>query len=288
MFSVPRERPIPSLATTKSTTYGHPSSPFCSILFQKNPQLGSPEFVSTLFGTASQDRNLTPADRWLGSSQEPENFNSLLGNAKECWLPRAVGTLPNSLETSTAIYIRCSTAGIKKYDSVPAPMQNPEVQLEPLKELIQQRGWNLFRVYSDRMSGAKQARPGLEALMGDARRGKFQVVLVWRFDRFARSVKQLVLALVEFRSLGIDFVSHQEALDTSTPMGKAMFTIIAAITELERDYPGARHGWPRTRQEARHEVGATNRQTQTDFRSRKGSPTSSGVEASEVSRGNSA
>src|SRR6476620_4052857 len=67
-----------------------------------------------------------------------------------------------------------------------------------------------------------------------SRRGAFSVVVVWRFDRFARSVKQLVLALEEFRSLGIDFVSHQEALDTSTPMGKAMFTIIAAMAELER------------------------------------------------------
>ncbi len=70
--------------------------------------------------------------------------------------------------------------------------------------------------------------------MAEARRGAFQVVVVFRFDRFARSVKQLVLALEEFRSLGIDFISHQEALDTSTPMGKAMFTIVAAMAELER------------------------------------------------------
>jgi DNA invertase Pin-like site-specific DNA recombinase len=71
--------------------------------------------------------------------------------------------------------------------------------------------------------------------MANARRGASDVVVVWRFDRFARSVKQLVLALEEFRSLGIDFISHQEALDTSTPMGRAMFTIIAAMAELERD-----------------------------------------------------
>jgi DNA invertase Pin-like site-specific DNA recombinase len=70
--------------------------------------------------------------------------------------------------------------------------------------------------------------------MADARRGTFDVVVVWRFDWFARSVKQLVLALEEFRSLEVDFVSHQEALDTSTPMGKAMFTVVAAMAELER------------------------------------------------------
>jgi DNA invertase Pin-like site-specific DNA recombinase len=83
--------------------------------------------------------------------------------------------------------------------------------------------------------GTKEARPGLNALMTDARRGAFDVVVVWRFDRFARSVRQLLLALEEFRSLGIDFISHQEALDTSTPMGRTMFTIIAAMAELERD-----------------------------------------------------
>jgi DNA invertase Pin-like site-specific DNA recombinase len=71
--------------------------------------------------------------------------------------------------------------------------------------------------------------------MQDARRGAFDVVVVWRFDRFARSIEQLVLALAEFRTLGIDFVSSQEALDTSTPMGKAMFTIIGAMAELERN-----------------------------------------------------
>ena len=84
------------------------------------------------------------------------------------------------------------------------------------------------------MSGASESRPGLNALMQDARRGAFDVVVVFRFDRFARSVKQLVLALEEFRTLGIGFVSQQEALDTSTPMGEAMFAIIAAMAQLER------------------------------------------------------
>jgi len=92
----------------------------------------------------------------------------------------------------------------------------------------------MVRVYGDRASGATDKRPALSELMTDARRGLFDVVVVFRFDRLARSVKQLVLALEEFRSLGIDFVSHQEALDTSTAIGKATFTIIAAMAELER------------------------------------------------------
>jgi DNA invertase Pin-like site-specific DNA recombinase len=84
----------------------------------------------------------------------------------------------------------------------------------PLRDLLAQGSWQLHKVYSDRASGVKERRPGLDALMADARRGAFGGVLVWRFDRFARSGKQLVLALEEFRVLGIDFVSHQEALDT--------------------------------------------------------------------------
>ena len=105
----------------------------------------------------------------------------------------------------------------------------------PLRQMAEHRGWVVTKVYADRMSGAKEDRPGLNALMQDARRGVFNVVVVWRFDRFARSIEQLVLALAEFRTLGIDFVSSQEALDTSTPMGKAMFTIIGAMAELERN-----------------------------------------------------
>src|SRR5690242_2690521 len=133
-----------------------------------------------------------------------------------------------------AFYVRVSTASKSRQGDTTSFDQNPEVQEQPLRELISQRGWQLHRVFSDRASGTKERRPGLDALMAAARRGEFNVVVVWRFDRFARSVKQLVLALEEFHSLGIDFVSHQEALDTSTAMGKAMFTIIAAMAELER------------------------------------------------------
>src|SRR5215472_5777410 len=133
-----------------------------------------------------------------------------------------------------ALYVRVSTTNRATRNQAVFE-QNPEVQEQPLWQMAEQRGWSVTKVYSDRMSGSKADRPGLNALMQDARRGAFDVVVVWRFDRFARSIEQLVLALAEFRSLGIDFVSSQEALDTSTPMGKAMFTIIGAMAELERN-----------------------------------------------------
>ena len=133
------------------------------------------------------------------------------------------------------LYLRVSTAGKSRRGEAVAFDQDPAVQEQPLLNLIAQRGWILYRTYSDRLSGAKERRTGLDALMADARRGAFDVVVVWRFDRFARSVKQLVMALDEFHSLGIDFISHQEALDTSTPMGRAMFAIIGAMAELERN-----------------------------------------------------
>ena len=124
-----------------------------------------------------------------------------------------------------ALYVRVSTTN-RATKNPNVFEQDPSVQELPLRQMAEQRGWSVVRVYSDRMSGASESRPGLTALMQDARRGAFDVVVVFRFDRFARSVKQLVLALEEFRTLGIGFVSQQEALDTSTPMGEAMFAII--------------------------------------------------------------
>lgn len=133
-----------------------------------------------------------------------------------------------------ALYVRVSTTSKSRKGDTVAFDQDPAVQEAPLRQLIGQRGWQVHDVYSDRMSGSRERRPGLDRLMADAKRGKFDVVMVWRFDRFARSVRQLVNALEEFRGVGIDFVSHQEAVDTSTPMGKVMFTVIAAMAELER------------------------------------------------------
>ena len=85
------------------------------------------------------------------------------------------------------------------------------------------------------ISGTKDSRPALNELMNDAKQRRFDMVLVWRFDRFARSTKHLILALEEFKNLGIDFVSFQENIDTSSPLGSAIFTIISAVAQLERD-----------------------------------------------------
>lgn len=110
------------------------------------------------------------------------------------------------------------------------------MQLEELRELAKRHKWDIVTEYIDKgVSGSKESRDQLDKLMKDATRKKFDVVMVWKFDRFARSMKHLVTALDEFRVLGIDFVSHQEAIDTSTAMGRVMFGIIASMAEFERE-----------------------------------------------------
>jgi DNA invertase Pin-like site-specific DNA recombinase len=124
-----------------------------------------------------------------------------------------------------ALYARVSTEG-----------QDPEVQLMALRAHSTQRGWPVVEEFVDRgVSGGKERRPALDRLMKRVWAGHVQVVLVWRFDRLARSVKHLVAALETFRSLHVEFVSLQEQLDTATPIGQAMFTIIGAMAQLERD-----------------------------------------------------
>jgi len=124
-----------------------------------------------------------------------------------------------------AIYARVSTTD-----------QSTDGQLLDLRKYVSDRGWQIYGEYCDNgVSGAKDSRPALNELMGDAKKRRFGTVLVWRFDRFARSTKHLILALEEFKNLGIDFVSYQENIDTSSPLGGAIFTIISAVAQLERD-----------------------------------------------------
>jgi len=122
------------------------------------------------------------------------------------------------------------------YARVSTKDQNCELQLRDLRTFCAARRFILVREFVDvGESGAKDSRPQLNELMAEARKRRLDAVLVWRFDRFARSTKHLLLALEEFCSLGIQFISYQENIDTSTPLGQALFTIVSAVAQLERD-----------------------------------------------------
>ncbi|MGH9684403.1 MAG: recombinase family protein [Candidatus Acidiferrales bacterium] len=119
--------------------------------------------------------------------------------------------------------------------------QSPQMQLRELREYAKRRGWKIFAEYIDKgVSGAKDRRPELDKLMADAHKRKFDVIAVWKFDRFARSVSHLLRALDTFRALGIEFVSLSESLDTATPAGRMVFTVLGAVAELERSLIGER------------------------------------------------
>lgn len=128
--------------------------------------------------------------------------------------------------TRAAIYARVSTHNNS---------QDPEMQTRELLEYCERRGWDLAGSYVDNgISGSEESRPELNRLMTDARQRKLDVVLVWKLDRFGRSLKHLVNALAEFEALGIIFASLKDNLDLSTPSGRLMFQIIGAMAEFER------------------------------------------------------
>ncbi len=133
---------------------------------------------------------------------------------------------PHSRLVRTAIYARVSTANNG---------QDSSMQTRELREYCERRGWKFAGEYVDEgISGARDSRPELNRLMADAHRRRFDAVVVWRFDRFARSVSHLLRALETFKALGIDFVSLSEQVDTNTPTGKMVFTVLGAVAELER------------------------------------------------------
>ena len=142
-----------------------------------------------------------------------------------------------------AIYLRVSSID-----------QHPETQLHDLEVMAQQRGLEIVQHYSDRITGTRARRPGLDQLMADARRHRFDVLLVWASDRLARSVRHFLEVLDELNHLGIEFISFREQLDTAGPLGRAVVVIIGAIAELERSLivERVRAGMRRAKLEGRH------------------------------------
>jgi len=123
-----------------------------------------------------------------------------------------------------ALYLRVSTVD-----------QHPETQLHDLRQMAAQRGYAIVNEYTDRISGTKVKRPGLDQMMADARRGCFDVIIVWASDRIARSVKHFLEVLDELNRINVEFVSFREQIDTGGPLGRAIVVIIGAIAELERN-----------------------------------------------------
>ena len=150
---------------------------------------------------------------------------------------------PPTYMKRAALYMRVSTLD-----------QHPETQLYDLRQMAQQRGYQIVEEYTDTISGARARRPGLDQMMRDARRGRFTVVLVWASDRIARSVKHFLDVLDELNRLNIEFISFREQIDTGGPLGRAVVVIIGAIAELERNLiiERVRAGMRRARLEGRH------------------------------------
>ena len=142
-----------------------------------------------------------------------------------------------------ALYLRVSTLD-----------QHPETQLYDLLQMAAQRDYQIVEQYTDKVSGAKARRPGLDKMMADARRGRFDLLLVWAADRLARSVKHFLEVLDELNHLNVEFVSYREQIDTGGPLGRAIVIIIGCIAELERSLivERVRAGMRRAKLEGRH------------------------------------
>jgi DNA invertase Pin-like site-specific DNA recombinase len=120
------------------------------------------------------------------------------------------------------------------YTRVSTYEQNLQTQILDLRQMAAQRGYEIVQEYSDKISGTKAKRPGLDQMMTDARRGRFDVVLVWASDRIARSVKHFLEVLDEMNRIGVEYVSFRENIDTGGPLGRAIVIIVGAVAELER------------------------------------------------------
>jgi DNA invertase Pin-like site-specific DNA recombinase len=142
-----------------------------------------------------------------------------------------------------ALYMRVSTID-----------QHPETQLYDLRQMAAQRGYEVVAEFTDKISGTKARRPGLDAMLADTRRGRFDVVLVWACDRIARSTRHFLDVLDDLNRIGVEFVSFRENIDTGGPLGRAIVVIIGAIAQLERNLiiERVRAGMRRARLEGQH------------------------------------
>lgn len=145
-----------------------------------------------------------------------------------------------SIHVLTLYDVSCYNESMSKriaiYGRISTNDQKIDAQAVALERYCNSRGFEIVNRYFDEgISGAKKSRPQLDQLMADARRRKFDAVVVFRFDRFARSTRHLLEALEEFRALGLAFISITEAVDTTTPLGEALFTIVGAVGQLERN-----------------------------------------------------
>jgi len=133
--------------------------------------------------------------------------------------------------SSTVTQFRCALyARVSTFNG-----QDPELQLRELREFALHRGWEIAGEYVDQgVSGSKESRPQLNQLMADARKRRFDVIAVWKLDRFGRSLKHLVMTLADLESLGIAFVSLRDSFDLSTPSGRLLFQLVGAMAEFER------------------------------------------------------
>src|ERR1039457_5596020 len=173
-----------------------------------------PETRARRASASNTDTTLTRAPNWRHPMAVSKR-NTASSHAQEP--PLAIARV--------ALYARVSTLN----------GQDPEMQLSELREHASRRGWRITREYVDRgVSGSKESRPQLNELMADAQRRKFDGVLVWKIDRFGRSLKHLVNALADLCAYGVSFISFRDNLDLSTPSGRLMFQIIGAMAEFER------------------------------------------------------
>lgn len=138
--------------------------------------------------------------------------------------PRIVPQTVQGKDFRVALYARVSTIH---------GGQNPEMQLWEMREYCKRRNWIVAGEYVDRVSGLKDSRPGLNRLMQDATQRKVDGIIVWKLDRFSRSLRQLVNSLAELEALGIKFVSLRDSLDLSTPAGKLMCHVISCMSQFE-------------------------------------------------------